>query len=158
MFGYCRIDVEELCIVESHPETVLDLRLDKPWSELEEFAASYDLNCEDSHYLTHIPFPVLLLRAMRTWKGLNHTFPPKRDQRSAFHQVIRNSIAVGGDEENVHEAIAHCHRLFAGTEIPIETKKLLADPILDNISEKVFFSLILDKFILDFSESAGYVC
>jgi amyloid beta precursor protein binding protein 1 len=58
MFGYLRVDMEELCIIESHPESFLDLRLDKPWHELEEFAGSFDLACEDSHYLTHIPYPV----------------------------------------------------------------------------------------------------
>jgi hypothetical protein len=79
----------------------------------------------------------LLLRAIRKWKELDKTFPPERQERTAFHEVVRSLVAVSADEENVHEAIAHCHRLFVGTQIPMEIKKLMEDPILSKLNEKV---------------------
>ena len=58
-------------------------------------------------------------------------FPPKRDERPQFTELIRTIANHCEDDENVHEAIAHCHRLFNGTKIPSEILQLfqMAEPV-----------------------------
>jgi amyloid beta precursor protein binding protein 1 len=137
MFGYCRIDMEEHTIVETHPDTVIDLRLDQAWQELDAYANSFDFTSKDSHYLIHIPYPVLLLETIKRWKQ-THVFPPKREERPLFHKMIKELTGNNMDDENVHEAIAHCFRLFQGSKIPSEINELLQDPKVNTLDANVF--------------------
>ncbi len=136
LFGYCRLDVQEHCIVESHPETVIDLRLDQPWKELIDYAQSFDFTSTDSHYLTHVPFPVLLLEAKRRW---TRSFPPTREQRSGFQQIVKSLTGNNIDDENVREAITHCHKFFTGTNISHDIQKVMNDVQVDHLNATVFF-------------------
>jgi NEDD8-activating enzyme E1 regulatory subunit len=157
MFGYCRIDLEEHTIVESHPETVIDLRLDQPWIELLEFANTFDFTSKDAHYLIHIPFPILLLEAMKRWKKSGNSFPPKGEDKGLFHKMIRDLLGSNIDDENTHEAIAHCHRFFQGSKIPTEINQLFEDPLIDNIGPEVNGVNLVESF-LDSNQVTQNVC
>ncbi len=65
--GYLRLSLGEYAVVETHPENQQDLRLDCPWPELVEHASSYDLDSVD---VSHIPYVVLILKAIQMWKQL----------------------------------------------------------------------------------------
>ena len=66
----------EHAVVETHPENVVDLRLDCPWKELTDFVFGgrddnntfHHLEKMDSFERSHVPYVVLLLLALDKWK------------------------------------------------------------------------------------------
>lgn len=67
-YARLRIITPEHSVVESHPDSTVDLRLDCPWPELEEFAYEFKLEelAEMDH--AHVPYLVLLLLYLKQWK------------------------------------------------------------------------------------------
>ena len=162
MYGFLRIDVEEHTMVESHPNTRIDLRLDQPWDELVEHYLKYDFSSTDTQFLTHIPFPILLLRAVSDWKNkvseninqYDH-FPPTREEKPKFIQILRSLTQNAYDDENVQEATAHCLRLFNGTKLPAEIKKILDQPKASAIDKNSSTFWILVNATKRFVENEG---
>ncbi len=69
MIGYIRIAVGEACVVESHPDDFIhDLRIACPFPELEAMAAAVDFEALSLRQHSHIPWVLILLRALATWK------------------------------------------------------------------------------------------
>ncbi|KAJ3276545.1 NEDD8-activating enzyme E1 regulatory subunit [Terramyces sp. JEL0728] len=67
--GFMHLVFPEHAVIEVHPESNIDLRLDCPWPELAEFAENHKMDPKDSMALTHTPFPVILLKAAKLWKS-----------------------------------------------------------------------------------------
>ena len=57
-----------LTVIETHPESLVSLRLTAPWPELAQYAAGVDLAPEDSMERSHVPFIALILRALHQWQ------------------------------------------------------------------------------------------
>ena len=103
----------EFPVVDTHPdpETIQDLRLLRPWSELEaEVDAIGDMKAMDDHDHEHIAYILILLQYLRQWRdahdGLNpDTFKAKTEFREMIRAGARTSNSAGG-EENFDEAIA----------------------------------------------------
>lgn len=55
-------------VIETHPESLTDLRLDCPFPALHDFAASFDLDSLDSLDHGHVPFVVVLLKYLDQWR------------------------------------------------------------------------------------------
>lgn len=55
-------------VVDSHSETAPSLRIDKPFPALLEHAMSLDLDALDVTDHGHIPYVVILVRALEDWK------------------------------------------------------------------------------------------
>lgn len=68
MIGFLRISFSEHAVIETHPDGPIDLRLDCPWPELEEFVEknSY-FDKMDKLQLGHVPYVVLILKAKNLW-------------------------------------------------------------------------------------------
>lgn len=58
-----------LAVIETHPASTVDLRLTSPWPELSAYAAAYNMEDRDAMAHSHIPFVVILLRALENWKS-----------------------------------------------------------------------------------------
>jgi amyloid beta precursor protein binding protein 1 len=56
-------------VIESHSETAASLRIDKPFPALLEHAVSLDFAGMDPTDHGHIPYVVILVRAMQDWKN-----------------------------------------------------------------------------------------
>lgn len=82
-FGSIFLSVPEHTVVESHPISLVDLRLDSSWPELDKLVASYDLASLDEVDLAHVPYPVLLLKYMEAWKHNHDGSSPKTSSESA---------------------------------------------------------------------------
>jgi NEDD8-activating enzyme E1 regulatory subunit len=54
--------------VETHPEDVLDLRLDAPWPELSQMTNSLNFDEMDDMEHGHIPYILILLKLLQQWK------------------------------------------------------------------------------------------
>lgn len=66
--GRLQIQVREHCVVDTHPDTTHTLRIGAPFPALEEYARGLDFDSMDSHAHSHIPWVVLLVRAVSVWK------------------------------------------------------------------------------------------
>lgn len=59
-------------VVETHPPSLVDLRLTSPFAALTEFALSgasdLDVGTSDTMIRSHIPFVIILLKKLEEWK------------------------------------------------------------------------------------------
>ncbi len=70
LVGEVRLQYNEHCVVESHPDTeTTDLRLSQPWEDLVKYAQGFDLNALDDKTHAHVPMVVLLLCALQEWNA-----------------------------------------------------------------------------------------
>lgn len=56
-------------VIESHSENMPSLRIDKPFPSLLQYAMSLDFANMDPTDHSHIPYVVILVRAMEEWKS-----------------------------------------------------------------------------------------
>ena len=68
-YGSVSTQIEEICLVETHPESLIDLRLNQPFKELIEFSTEFDYDKLDSAGLSHVPAVVILVKALEEWKS-----------------------------------------------------------------------------------------
>jgi len=127
LFGMVRISAEEHDVIESKPENaLLDLRVNRPWKELAEYAGKFDMESLDDMTYKHVPFVVLLLKAAELWKqGHQGALPADRQQQREFKQFVRGLQRSKGegfvDEgDNFKEAVDNAHYLWGGSSIPSE--------------------------------------
>ncbi|KAL3459455.1 hypothetical protein BJX64DRAFT_202900 [Aspergillus heterothallicus] len=100
-------------IVETHPdpESTQDLRLLNPWPELAEAGAGIsNLDTLDDHYHGHIPYVLLLLHYLETWKESHGgKYPSNYKEKTEFRELVRSGARTNnpqGGEENYDEAVA----------------------------------------------------
>lgn len=161
LIGEISVQIKEAGIIETHPENTIDLRLIRPWAELEAFADSYDIDTSDTMAKSHIPFVIILLRKLKEW-NLSHDgiLPEPSKDRKAFTDSI-NELRKGSDadEENIDEALAalgqHIWRPIANgmhTKIPGEIDSLLKDDACSTISSKSSNFWLLVRALREFVE------
>jgi amyloid beta precursor protein binding protein 1 len=132
--GYLRLVLPEHCVVETHEENKLDLRLDCPFPTLQKYVDDYEIDVNDSETLAHIPYIVLLIKIMKTkWLNENSTTPSNSEEISEFKKRLRNSFS-GLDSENIDEALHNVFRICTKTSIPQRTQQLFEHPKCINLS------------------------
>lgn len=104
-------------VVESHPESIVDLRLDMPWPKLASLVKEYDFSNMTPHIASHIPFPALILEALFRWRLEYNSMPTSKVEKDEFKILIKSLVGECGDDENLREAFSHCYKLFAGTQV-----------------------------------------
>ncbi|WFD46146.1 hypothetical protein GLX27_000775 [Malassezia furfur] len=136
--GVFHVSVRELGIIETHPDSLVDLRLTRPFPELAAFAAKFDLDTADSLQRSHIPYVVLLLRALHDWKE-EHGALPTTASRADFLAFLR-ARRPEGDSENFDEAHAalaqHVWRPLQSPAVPPNIAGMLDDVHAKEVSEK----------------------
>ncbi|OAX41832.1 hypothetical protein K503DRAFT_734837 [Rhizopogon vinicolor AM-OR11-026] len=140
------IQFHEHTIIESHSETSPSLRIDKPFPALRELALSLEYDKMDPTEHGHIPYVVILVRALEDWKKSHgNSLPKSYDERQQFKKGIL-ALKMKGDEENFDEAEAQAYRCWTETKIPSEIAVLFSDPALStdtlNTSTSPFFHLL----------------
>jgi hypothetical protein len=79
-------------VVETHPEDVVDLRLDSPWPELAKLASTINLDEMDDFEHAHVPYILILLNFLDQWKQLVSPFlqdniarlPPSNERQKSI--------------------------------------------------------------------------
>jgi len=56
-------------VVETHPESLIDLRVHAPFPSLVEYAQSFDFGAMNSQQHGHIPAVVILVQALEAWRA-----------------------------------------------------------------------------------------
>ena len=90
--GLIRLQVNEHCVIESHPDNLLeDLRLDKPFPGLIQFMENIKLTEMDHKQFSHTPYLVLLYKALEIWSA-NHEFklPSNYNEKESLRDVLKN--------------------------------------------------------------------
>ncbi|KAJ7065009.1 hypothetical protein C8F01DRAFT_1054604 [Mycena amicta] len=140
-------------IIESHSENTPSLRIDKAFPTLQEYAMSLDFANMDPTEHGHIPYVVILVRALADWKAAHDGKPPQTyDEKKLFKEGLQ-SMKVKFDEENFDEAEAQAYRCWTETRVPSDISSLFQDPQLGTLSptSPPFFHLLeaLRKFSLE---------
>ncbi|KAG6819265.1 hypothetical protein H0H93_013580 [Arthromyces matolae] len=147
------IQFHEHTIIESHSETAPSLRIDKAFPALLDYSLSLDFASMDSTDHAHVPYVVILVRALNDWKEAHEGRPPQTyPEKTAFKNAIlamKNKI----DEENFDEAESQAYRCWTETTVPSDISSLFQDPQLSALSldSPPFFHLLeaLRKFTLE---------
>lgn len=133
-------------VIETHPETIVDLRLARPWPALQKYAEEYKIKGIDSMEHSHIPYVVILLRKLQEWKQSHdgHLPIPSKDRKAFTNSINEFRQTDNADAENIDEALEalgqHVWRpISAGDQgkIPSTVQALFKDDACNNISGKV---------------------
>ncbi|GAA5865166.1 hypothetical protein JCM3774_002158 [Rhodotorula dairenensis] len=144
-YGTLRTQVQEITIVETHPESIVDLRLAHPFPALVEYATSLDYDSMDSEQHGHIPAVAILIKALEDWKAAHGGQGPSGStERKQFTDAVLG-LKRHGDEENFDEAVTLYRRAGTRHGIPAEIQALFDDPACVNLStSSTHFWLLLN--------------
>ncbi|GAA5972715.1 hypothetical protein JCM21900_002362 [Sporobolomyces salmonicolor] len=133
-YGALRVQVEELPIVETHPESLIDLRVHSPFPSLVAYAHSFDYATMDTAEHGHVPAVVILVKALEEWKAAHEgNGPTGAKERKEFMDAVLKQ-KVQSDEENFDEAVTLFRRAGTRTGIPPDIQRLFDDPACENVS------------------------
>ena len=129
--GYVGVSVGELGIMETHPDSLVDLRLTRPFPELSAYARQFAVDPSDSLAKSHTPYIVLILRALDAWASRHHGDMPTSAERREFIDTMTSQRAEYGDAENMDEALAalaqHVWRPLQSPAVPAHVTALFDD-------------------------------
>ncbi|KAJ3396570.1 hypothetical protein CcCBS67573_g01562 [Chytriomyces confervae] len=151
--GYLRLAVKEHAIVETHPESILDLRLDCPFKELTEYADSFNLSTLENTDFAHVPYVVILLQALQAWRASNGKLPSTTPERNAFKAMVKSMERPGVEDENFQEAMKSVFRACSATVIPGNVASILNEAKAMTITPETSSFWILACATAEFAES-----
>ncbi|GAA5825049.1 hypothetical protein JCM3770_004513 [Rhodotorula araucariae] len=133
-YGALRTQVKEITVVETHPESIVDLRLSHPFPALVAHAQSHDYAVMDSAQHAHVPAVVILIKALEAWKAAHDgRGPTGTKERKEFMDGIL-ALKRQSDEENFDEAVTLFRRAGTRLGIPREIQALFDDPACEDIT------------------------
>lgn len=91
LIGLIRLQIKEHTIIESHPDTQNpDLRLDRPFTALEQYVARINLDEMDLKDHAHVPYIVPLLKCLMEWKTIhNGELPKNYKEKDELRNLIK---------------------------------------------------------------------
>ncbi|KAI0029905.1 hypothetical protein K488DRAFT_55368 [Vararia minispora EC-137] len=143
------IQFHEHDIIESHSESAPSLRIDSPFQSLLDDALAVDLANMDITDHGHVPFVLILVRAMHDWKKEHGGNPPKTYEEKQDFKDTLGLMKRKPDEENFDEALAQAYRAWTPTAVPSDLIKLFAalpDPLSSSAPPFSHLLLALKKF------------
>ncbi|RKO96468.1 hypothetical protein CAUPRSCDRAFT_8110, partial [Caulochytrium protostelioides] len=124
--GFLQLAHREAAVLESHSDGAFDMRLDKPFPELDQFVAAYDLDALSPTERSYVPYLVLLAKALRQWRqAIGHApedaarLPATADERQALRaatEALRHPSSQ--DTENIEQALKAVFRASQPTTVP----------------------------------------
>ncbi|KAK6456815.1 uncharacterized protein RJT20DRAFT_34593 [Scheffersomyces xylosifermentans] len=159
-YGSLNLIANEITVIETHdPSRLYDLRIDKPWPELQQFVDSIDLDALDDTDHAHIPYIVIYIKALDSWKqDHNNQAPQNYNEKKQFRKYIESLSRNINLEANFIEASNSIHRALQKTEIPNSIQKLFEKVnILDeNLTSSTPIFWIYIKALKRFVELNNY--
>ncbi|KAM9301535.1 NEDD8-activating enzyme E1 regulatory subunit [Gastrophryne carolinensis] len=160
--GYMRVVIKEHTVIESHPDNALeDLRLDQPFSELQEHLQLYNLDSMERKDHSHTPWLVVVAKCLEKWRRENAGQIPKTyKEKEAFRDLIRQGIlknenGVPEDEENFEEAVKNVNTALNITKVPSNIEEIFSDLRCTNISQQTRNFWILARAVKEFTVAEG---
>lgn len=162
MLGYMRLVIKEHRVVESHPDNAFeDLRLDRPFPGLVQFANTFDLDKMTKQEHMHTPYLILLYKFLEKWKQEHEgQFPKNYKEKNQFKDLLRSGNLKNEDgvpllEENFDEAIAATNSSLVPSRIPSSVQEILNDPCCSNLTSQSSQFWILAHAVKLFTENEG---
>jgi len=142
--GEFHIQFHEHTIIDSHSETAPSLRIDKAFPALYEYATTLDFANMDPTDHTHVPYVIILVRALADWKAAHDGKPPQTTAEKKLFKEGIQAMKIKIDEENFDEAEAQAYRTWTETGVPSDIAALFQDPQLSSLSptSPPFFHLL----------------
>lgn len=98
-------------IVDSHPESRVELYLHSIWPELETHSDSVDLERLTDHDHEHVAFVILLIKALKEWRHRHpRSLSPSNLQEKNEYKAILREFGRTYDQENIIEAVRNAWR------------------------------------------------
>ena len=134
-YGSLQLILKETTVIETHdPAKFFDLRIDHPWPELQEYVDSIKLDELDDTEHAHVPYIVIFIKALQSWKTSHNGIPPKNYQeKNQFRKHVEAMSRNINYEGNFMEAIKAIHRALQVTQIPQAILELFED---ENIKDE----------------------
>ncbi|KAI0700659.1 hypothetical protein C8T65DRAFT_657406 [Cerioporus squamosus] len=124
------IQYHEHCVSQTHSDTAPSLRITRPFPALLEWARSLDLQNMDPTAHGHLPFVVILVRAVDEWrKSHDGNLPKTPAEKKEFKSNIL-AMRIKPDEENFEEAEAQAWRVWSEPAVPSDIQSLFSLPPL----------------------------
>ncbi|KAJ3007038.1 UNVERIFIED_CONTAM: NEDD8-activating enzyme E1 regulatory subunit, partial [Siphonaria sp. JEL0065] len=154
--GHLRIDTEEHSVVESHPDSIMDLRLDCPFPELVDYCNSFDLPSLENMPFAHVPYVVILSKCLQEWRAKNNgSLPQTSVERTAFKSSISALVRPGVEKENFDEALVAAFRAASPTTIPGNIASILKEAKTKPITSESSSFWILARAVSEFVDAEG---
>ncbi|QPG77145.1 hypothetical protein FOA43_004549 [Brettanomyces nanus] len=129
-YATLHIQYKEQDIIETHDNSLDDLRLDLPWPELQKHIDSIDLDQLDDQAFSNVPYSIILTKVYQKLVSTSAEF--SRPVPSTVRNFVQSELRRTGDETNLEEA---CNRailvLKNSKEIPGNLKEIFEDDELD---------------------------
>ncbi|PWW78616.1 hypothetical protein C7212DRAFT_350713 [Tuber magnatum] len=160
-----RIHTPTHTIIETHPDSLVDLRLFNPWPELLELALerTSTLDVPESeggmsdHQHGHVPYVLLLLKYLEDWKQSHEGhLPGSYSEKALFKSMVMDGMRTnvpGGSEENYVEAVRAVMGDLRTAQLFNGTKEVLNDPKCQNITSQTDEFWIIARAVKDFADS-----
>ncbi|KAI0746401.1 hypothetical protein C8Q80DRAFT_1174962 [Daedaleopsis nitida] len=124
------IQYHEHCVSQSHSENAPSLRITRPFPALLDWARSLDLQNMDPTTHGHLPFVVILVRAVDDWRKTHDgNLPKTAAEKKEFKKTIMD-MRIKPDEENFEEAEAQAWRVWSEPAVPSDIQALFSLPPL----------------------------
>jgi len=149
LIGTCRIQTipKGHVIVESKPSSsVPDLRISNPFPELVALCDAYDMDALDFKNHSHVPFVIILFKAVSSWRVDHEGKLPKSfsDKEKFKTEYIKAKARDFENEMNFQEALNDAYLAYSPKELPFEVKELLNNANLDIVtSSKRSFDIMI---------------
>ncbi|KAI9023556.1 NEDD8 activating enzyme E1 subunit 1 [Phycomyces nitens] len=156
LVGIFRLQGPEHPVIETHPENPVDLRLGSPFDQLKKYANSFDLDKLDQTDHAHVPFIVVILKAVEKWKEENGGKEPQTySERNDIKAIIRKDMRTS-DEENYEEAISNIWRLApSSSNLPSDVRQVFEDPACNDITPQSEHFWVVARAVREFFENEG---
>ncbi len=171
LIGTVRLQTPLHTIVESKPDNfVPDLRLssiascgrkdDTVFPELYDYISSIELTALENHVHGHVPFVVILCKAMEKWLETKSSHPPKTFQeKQEFKNVIKSMSRNYNMELNFQEAVDNASLVYTTLDIPCEVEELLnaaEENLKDDTYPLTSFDILLVALKRFMKDHGGY--
>jgi len=156
LLGYIRLQVKEHTVVESHPEFSLpDLRISAPFEGLVKYSNSLNPDEMNSAQHSHIPFPILLLKALDIWKKEHGGKPPSSSKEKDEFKRFVTTLSWSPKEVNFQEAYQNAHLASIPVKVPDEVQNILDDNKAKNLTKESTHFWILASALSEFVKNNG---
>lgn len=141
-YGYLHLVCPEVNVIETHPELLIDLRLDAPWPELSAHVKLIDLTALDDVAHAHVPYVVILIKALARWQAQTGSAPQTYQQKQQFKMLVREMSRDFDHEQNFAEAHGNAWRASQPTAIPPHVHELMQDARVEQNDLEVFWIFV----------------
>ncbi|CAL1131151.1 unnamed protein product [Cladocopium goreaui] len=149
--GKLRIYASQHCVCETKPDSEFgDLRLNDPFPELRRFADSIDFASLDDAAHAHVPYVVILIRALDSWRSRaeGRTLPKNSAEKDEFKDIV-SKMRRSPQELNFDEALQNAYKAWMPYVIPDSVQQVLSLVSTSGKSDFWILARAVSQFVRD---------